>query len=505
MRAGADGRMPEWLAQRAALTPDRPAVLAEDGTWTFAELDRRAWAAARRLALLRQDTRPGEPVALLARNSAAYVQAVHGIARAGRVLVPLNVRLAAPELAWQLRDAGARLLLHDAEHAGLAAAAADQAPGTVPVPLAEVAVPPDGTAAEPPGRVDLSAAHSIIYTSGTTGRPKGAVLTYGNHLWSALGSCLNLGLHTGDRWLACLPLFHVGGLSILLRSVLYGIPAVVHGAFDPAAVNRAIDRDGVTIISVVSVMLQRMLEERGARPYPAWLRCVLAGGGPVPEDLLRACAERGVPVVQTYGLTEAASQVATLAPEDALRKLGSAGKPLLPTEVRVVDGEGRPLPPEAPGEILVRGPTVMAGYHGRPEETAAVLRDGWLHTGDVGYLDAEGYLYVLDRRSDLIISGGENVYPAEVEAALREHPDVADAGVFGVADPRWGQAVAAAVVRRPGAGVTEEALRAFCRERLAPYKVPRHVHFVAALPRNAAGKLLRQALRRQYAGPDAAP
>jgi O-succinylbenzoic acid--CoA ligase len=364
-----------------------------------------------------------------------------------------------------------------------------------------VAVPPDEAGEAAPVRVDPAAPHSIIYTSGTTGRPKGAVLTYGNHLWSALGSCLNLGLHADDRWLACMPLFHVGGLSILLRSVIYGIPVVVHGAFDPAAVNRAIDRDGVTIVSVVSVMLQRMLEERGGRPYPPSLRCVLAGGGPVPEDLLRACAERGVPVVQTYGLTEAASQVATLAPEDALRKLGSAGKPLPPTEVRIADGEGRPLPPGAPGEILVRGPTVMAGYRGRPEETAGALRDGWLHTGDVGYLDAGGYLYVLDRRSDLIISGGENVYPAEVETALREHPDVLDAGVFGVPDARWGQTVAAAVVRRPRSGVTEGGLQAHCGERLAPYKVPRYVRFVEALPRNAAGKLLRQALREGWAGP----
>jgi O-succinylbenzoic acid--CoA ligase len=208
-----------------------------------------------------------------------------------------------------------------------------------------------------------------------------------------------------------LPLFHVGGLAILVRSAIYGIPALVHQSFDPAAANRAIDQDGVTIVSVVSAMLQRMLDERGDRPHPPALRCVLLGGGPAPRSLLEACVWRGVPVVQTYGLTEAASQVATLAPADALRKLGSAGQPLLPNELRI-EREGASASAGQVGEILMRGPTVMCGYANRPEETARALQDGWLHTGDLGYLDDEGYLYVVSRRSDLIITGGENVYPA---------------------------------------------------------------------------------------------
>ena len=228
-----------------------------------------------------------------------------------------------------------------------------------------------------------------------------------------------------------------------------------------------------------------MLDARGERPYPPWLRCVLLGGGPAPRPLLERCAARGVPVVQTYGLTETASQVATLAPEDALPKLGSAGKPLFPTELRV------DAPPGEIGEILVRGPTVSPGYVNRPERGAA---DDWLRTGDLGRLDAEGYLYVVDRRDELIISGGENVYPAEVEAALLAHPAVAEAGVTGLADSTWGQVVYAAVVLRPGAGATAEQLRAHCRARLAAYKVPTRLELVATLPRNAAGKLLRRRL-----------
>ena len=268
----------------------------------------------------------------------------------------------------------------------------------------------------------------------------------------------------------------------------------MHDGFDPAAVNRAIDEDGVTIVSVVSSMLRRMLDARAGRPYPPTLRHVLLGGGPAPLPLLEECRRGGVPVVQTYGLTETASQAATLPPEDALRKPGSAGKPLLPTELRI-ERDGRPVPPGEAGEIVVRGPTVTPGYADRPEETARALRDGWLHTGDIGRLDDEGYLYVLDRRTDLIVSGGENVYPAEIEAVLAAHPAVAEAGVAGQDDARWGRVPVAFVALRPGAPpATPEGLIAFCRERLARYKVPARLYVVGALPRNAAGKLLRHKL-----------
>jgi O-succinylbenzoic acid--CoA ligase len=344
---------------------------------------------------------------------------------------------------------------------------------------------------------DLSATQTIVYTSGTTGRPKGALLTYGNHFWSAVGSALNLGVLPEDRWLICLPMFHVGGLSILHRAVICGFACVLHESFDAGRVNRAIDDDGVTIVSVVAAMLERMLGERGEKPYPPTLRCVLLGGGPAPRSLLDRCAALGVPVVQTYGLTETASQITTLSPEDALRKLGSAGKPLFGSEVQVLRDDGTPAPAGEEGEIVVRGPTVTAGYLNRPEDTKRVLGDGWLRTGDIGYQDPEGYLYVLDRRDDLIVSGGENVYPAEVEAVLQSHPDVLEAGVIGVTDARWGSVPIAVAVLRPGAAIDADALLAFCRERLAAYKVPVRVDFSESLPRNAAGKLLRSELRER--------
>ncbi len=498
--------MPDWLRHRAATTPDRLAILAGDERWTFVEFDQRVTRTARRLAGL--GVRPDDRVATLLRNSHHAVEIIHAVGRVGAVLVPLNFRLTAREIAWQLTDVQPRLLVSDAYTAALAGEAARSLPE---LPRATISGESPGVSQlsrEPEldvplrERVALDDPHSIIYTSGTTGQPKGVLLSYGNHWWSAIGSALNLGTHQDDRWLACLPLFHVGGLAILMRSLIYGIPAIIHESFDPVAVNRSIDEDGVTIISVVSTMLRRMLDARGRRPYPSALRCVLLGGGPAPRDLLETCARQAIPVVQTYGLTETASQVATLSPEAALCKLGSAGKPLFPNEVRI-DRDGSVPPTNEPGEILVRGPVVAAGYTERPEATAYAFRDGWLHTGDLGYLDQDGYLYVLDRRDDLIITGGENVYPAEVEAALLALPGVEDAGVIGVPDTEWGQAVVAAVRLTSGVTLTEEQIRTACRARLAGYKVPVRFRFIDALPRNAGGKLSRRALRSWWLESDA--
>jgi O-succinylbenzoic acid--CoA ligase len=450
--------VPDWLRQRAAVTPERRALITGARTWTFAELDARVDAAASVLEI-----QPGQRVGLRASNGAGFVVAVHALMRLGAVLVPINTRLTDAEVAWQVRDAEVSVVLRDDDLASF------------------LDVPPTQPGEVAAGHFDLDAWHSIVYTSGTTGRPKGAILTYGNHWWSAVASALNLGLLPDDTWLACLPLFHVGGLSILLRSVICGMTVVVQPRFDAAEVDRAIDEHDVSIVSVVSNMLERMLSERGARPYPRALRCVLLGGGPAPLPLLERAAAAGVPVVQTYGLTETASQIATLAPEDALSKLGSAGKPLMGSEIRVGPED----------EIWVRGPSVSPGYVNHPP------RDGWLHTGDLGSVDADGYLYVLDRRDDLIISGGENVYPAEVEAALLAHPGVSEAGVIGVPDTEWGRRVTGVVVMRPGVTATADDLIAFCRIRLAGYKVPRQIEFRTSLPRNAAGKLVRRELRTE--------
>jgi O-succinylbenzoic acid--CoA ligase len=478
----------QWLASRARISAGHPALEIAGEAISYGELQRRAQSAAGRLRAL--GIGPGDVVATLLGNGAPFAELLHAAALCGAVLLPLNVRLTPRELARQLLDAGAGLLLHETGELEARARAAASAAGT---PIHEIAgAAPDVSLARELAPVAADSALAILFTSGTSGTPKGAQLSHGNFLWSALASAVQLGVDPRDRWLACMPLFHVGGLSILLRAALYGNSVVVHERFDPAAVNRAFDRDGITCASLVATMLARILDERGERPAPPQLRCVLLGGGPAPASLIERARAQGFPIAPTYGLTEAASQVATRAPHDAAP--GAGLRPLLGSELRVVNGEGRDVPDGAPGELLLRGPTVMRGYVNRPAETAAALRGGWLHTGDVAVRANDGTLEILERRSDLILSGGENVYPSEIEAALREHPAVADAAVAAVMDPDFGQRPAAWLVFRPGSAPDGVQLRAFCRERLAGYKVPVAFHGVAALPRNAAGKLLRHEL-----------
>jgi o-succinylbenzoate---CoA ligase len=491
-------RFPDWLMRRAESNPERLAVISGSIQYTFADLNKRADLAACWLAGL--GVRPGDRIAIHLPNSIAFVELVHALPRCGAILVPINLRLTPEEISWQLNDVQASIVItSDPDHV-LSSAIDAGAPATRIVEV-DSHCPDWSTNSRP--ELDLISyhapdeTHSIVYTSGTTGYPKGALLTYGNHWWSALGSGLNLGIHNDDRWIAVLPLFHVGGLSILLRSVIYGITAIVHESFDPERVNRSIDEDRATIISVVSTMLRRMLVAQGDKRYPDWLRCVLLGGGPAPRPLLEACAEKNIPVTQTYGLTESASQLATLPPDDALRKLGSAGKPLYPNELAIRSSDHW-APPGEPGEILVRGPIVTAGYFGRPDATAAALYDGWFRTGDAGYQDDDGYLYVLDRRDDLIVSGGENVYPAEVEAILSGHPDIVEAGVIGVEDEEWGQRVVA-VLSCTSTSPDPDEVRHWCRQHLAGYKVPTELQIISEpLPRNAGGKLLRRTLRTDW-------
>ncbi len=471
---------PDWLAQRAATLPDHAAVIFANERVSYADLDRRATRLAK--ALVFGGLEPGERIALLAQNSLEFVEAVHAVPRAGGILVPLNARQTPDELAWQLDNCGAKALLCHTPTLQAARAAA----GAVGIPALPLPVTRDMPATGLRDAFAPDEVHSVIYTSGTTGRPKGAMLTFGNFWASAAASAFNFGLDPNERWLACMPLFHVGGLSILLRSAVYGTTAIVHPLFDEHAVNRALREDRVTIVSVVSTMLQRMLDA-DALPYPETLRVVLAGGGPVPRPLLERALARGLAVVQTYGLTEAASQVATISPWEAADHLGSAGRPLVTTRVRIDAAPGEP------GEILVSGPTVTPGYWQNEEATAAAIVDGWLHTGDIGRIDKDGYLYVLDRRDDLIVTGGENVYPAEVESALMGYPGVAGAAVVGLGSEDWGHTVAAAVVADPGVDLS--GVDAFLSERLARYKVPRLVHRFDELPTTANGKIQRRKVR----------
>ncbi len=462
---------------------------------TFAELDAEVSRTARRLASL--GVQSGSRVATLVHNGIHAAILPHAALRLGATLVPLNVRLSRAELEWQLSDVAPGLFVVDGHSldSGIVEGAPCRTVGVDDAASEALRSAPLDETAEMDVALRLS--HdgefvlAVIYTSGTTGRPKGAMLTVSNFWWSAIGSALNLGVRADDRWLACLPLFHVGGLSIILRSAIYGTTAVIHPGFDAVAVNAAIDNEEISILSVVPVMLSRMLDARSDKSYPQTLRCVLLGGGSVSSELLKRCAAHGVPVVQTYGLTEACSQVATLSQDDALGRLGSAGKVLYPNELKIAEAES------GDGEIMVRGPIVMAGYAGNPEASREAMVDGWLRTGDIGRIDHDGYLYVLDRRDDLIITGGENVYPAEVEAVLLSHDSVDEAAVIGIGDEVWGQRVVAIV--RLKTDQNESPLLQHCASLLASYKVPKEIRFVTSpLPRTASGKLQRAALREQH-------
>jgi O-succinylbenzoic acid--CoA ligase len=440
-------RLDNWLAQRAQTCPDRSAVIADGLELTYAELESEATSAARRLAA--RGARRGATVALRLDPGLEYVVLLHALMKLGCVAYPINTRLSEPEIDAEL--ARAEPVLTVARGSDVTLTEAD-------LPLL--------------GEHDLSELHCRILTSGTAGEPRPIGLTYGNHLWSAVGSAFNLGVEPTDRWLCCLPLFHVSGLSIVMRSVIYGTAAVIHDGFDVDRIAASLEGDGVTVISVVATQLVRLLEA-GVDLLP--LRAVLVGGGPVPEEVLEEGLGRGATVVQTYGLTETASQVTTLSPADGSRKLGSAGRPLLTTHLRISDGE-----------ILVQGPTVAPGC---ADEV------GWLHTGDLGRIDEDGFLYVTGRLGDVIVTGGENVSPIEVEEVLLRHPDVADAAAVGRADADWQEAVTAVVVLRNGADVTAEDLRRHCRAELAGFKVPKRIEFASELPRTAAGKLRRRELR----------
>jgi O-succinylbenzoic acid--CoA ligase len=441
-----------WLARAARLRGERTAIQTGAFDLTYADLLARARGVAG--ALLERGVRRGDRVAL-AMPSEDLVTALHGCLLIGAVAVPIDLRLRESERA--ARTEGAAVVLSELP--------GDEFEGPLPVPA----------------EVDGEATATLMFTSGTTAGPKPVALSYDNWLWNAIGSAMALGLDPSERWLCPMPLAHVGGLSIQIRSAVYGTTVLLHERFDTERALAALmdPAERVTLVSLVPTMLARLLDA-GLREPPS-LRRALLGGGPIAPALLHRAAEAGVAVAPTYGMTEACSQIAT------------DGFPLLGVEVRIAGappaGDRGGVGPEGGepvvGEVLVRGRTVSAG---------ALAPDGWLHTGDLGRFDESGRLVIAGRKADTIVTGGENVAPAEVEAVLAEHPAVADAAVFGRPDAEWGEAVIAHVVLSDGAAVTSDELRAHCAGRLASFKVPKLFEVVESVPRGVTGKLLRREL-----------
>lgn len=473
--------LPHWLTKQAYLSPNKVAIETQTGnTLTFLQLKNKSISYARKLAQF--GIEKGTHVGILSQNCTEMIIAIHAISYLGAVSVLLNTRLTDRELMYQLEDAKVTIVLTDG--------CKDDEALPFQTTLFDEVSRLEETAAHIYEEMNVNDPFSIIYTSGTTGLPKGVVHSYGNHWWSAIGSALNLGVSQTDRWLAMLPLFHVGGLSIFIRSVIYGMPVVLLEKFEASIANEMIVKKGITIVSVVTVMLQQMIKELGDACYPESLRCMLLGGGPAPKSLLIQAKNKHVPVFQSYGMTETSSQIVTLSPADALQKLNSAGKPLFPGQVKI-EQKG----PDTIGEVFVKGPMVTKGYYNADEKNKETFVDGWLKTGDLGYFDGEGFLYIVDRRSDLIISGGENIYPTEIESVLSDLLEIKEVGVVGMQDNKWGEVPVAFIVKDKE--ITKEKILNFAQENLAKYKVPKKIYFINKLPRNASNKLVRNKLVEQ--------
>ncbi len=482
-----------WLSKRALRSPERRALTFEDQSWTYASFDARVAALA--AALRAGGVGRGERVGYLGFNDPAFLFGLFAANRLGAVFVPLNFRLAGPELEYIINDAGVHTLLVGDEHREPAESIRDRLCCRRYLfsdsPLGAGAVGPGAGS----GADDVAL---IMYTSGTTGRPKGAMLTNGNLWWNNVCALLTMDFSQDDVSLNSAPLFHIGGLNVTtLITLMKGAHLVLHKQFDPGAFLTDVAKYRVTTHFAVPAMLLFVSQHPAfAGADLASIRNIVVGGAPVPESLLRLYMSRGILVLQGYGLTETSPMVTFLTPEWALEKLGSAGKPPLLTDVRLTAADGSIVTePRGRGEVCVRGPNVMAGYWQLPEATAVALEGGWLHTGDIGYFDEDGFLYICDRVKDMVISGGENVYPAEVENVLYRHPAIAEVAVIGLPDETWGEAVVAVVALKPGAELSLEALQAFAEPQLARYKIPRRLEIVDALPRNSTGKVLKFDLR----------
>jgi fatty-acyl-CoA synthase len=460
------------IRDRARITPERVAIQEPGRTWTYEDLDTRSDQLAGGLT-------HGERVSTLTGNTGEHVALMFACAKAGAILHPISWRLAAAEVAYQLDDADPSVFLVEDAYRELGEAALALA-GVSPARTLE----PGSARSGGPGASDDDPLF-LIYTSGTTGKPKGALLTHANCFWTNLSFDLATGLRADDVVLQVLPQFHCGGWNV--QSILAwwkGARLVLERGFEPGRALELIEREGVTTMMGVPANYLFMAQEpRFAEAELASLRLAVVGGAPMPEALLGTWSERGVDIVQGYGLTEAAPNVLCLAPGDARRKAGWAGKPYPYVECAL----------SADGELLVRGPNVFAGYWRNDAATAGAFHDGWLLTGDVAERDEEGNYRILGRLKDMIVSGGENVYPAEIESVLHEHPAVTDAAVVGVADERWGEACVAFVVL--SSQVSEEQLREHCLAHLARFKVPKSFHAVDELPRNSIGKLQKSELK----------
>jgi fatty-acyl-CoA synthase len=494
-----------FLTKRSYLTPEREGLVCEKVRRTYRELNEKANRLANAMKAL--GVGHGDRVALLALNEPEYYDMYFGLGKIGAVLVPVNYRLAGPEIQFILSDCAAKVFVFGKEYQEIVDSIRREIPAKELVAISDEPVEwaksylslIDGSSDQEPeitGGDDDTL--TILYTSGTTGRPKGAELTHLYYYWNSVNLMCTLGLNIGDTSLIALPLFHIGALAGPPWLVHSGGKAVLLRSLDPQRFLELLQEEKVTGFGSVPALLDFLKWVPNFEKYD-WssVKVILVYAAPVPVTLIKEYAASGIEVRQLYGLTEC-NTATVLDSENALAKVGSCGKAFFHTEVRVVDEEGREVEPETKGEVLLRAPNVMKGYWNRPLDTAAAIKDGWLYTGDIGKMDRDGFLYILDRKKDMIISGGENIYPAEIEDALLHHPKIADVGVIGFAHEKWGEAVKAIIVVKPGESLSEEELIEWCQGKIGRFKIPKAVVFTDAIPRTPTGKILKRVLREKF-------
>lgn len=498
----------EFITHWAADRPDRIAMREEDRVFSYAELEERTARVA--TALAEAGLEKGDRIAWIGKNSDLYFTLFFGAARAGIVMAPIGWRLSPTEWAFIVNDTKAKIVFTGPGFDAVADQLADKldhGPRIVGADAARALIDTTPRAAFTPSGPDDAVLQ--LYTSGTTGHPKGAVLSNRN-LFALRKNSADLDLpytkwEDDEAVLVAMPCAHIGGTGLGIMALAAGLPGVILAEFNPEGVFDAVEQHGVTRFFIVPAALQMLLmHPRCASVDYSRLKYILYGAAPIPLELLRQCIRMfGAEFIQAYGMTETTGTICMLPPEDhdpeGNERMRSAGKPLPGVEIRIVGADGRDVPAGEVGEVVTRSSNNMLGYWNLPEATAKTMTDdGWIHTGDAGYMDADGYLYIHDRVKDMIISGGENVYPAEVESAIYGHPAVQEVAVIGVPDAKWGETVKAVCVPKPGMTIDEAHVIAWARERIAAFKAPRSIDVIEALPRNASGKILRKDLRAPY-------
>ena len=502
----------DWLERWEELKPDKTALIDvyTNRSYTYREFNRRA----NRLANGWRDKwgiQQGDRVGILAKNCGEYLESLFAAAKIGAILVPINIRLAGPELSYIINDSEPRGLIVGEDYvaaiseikhniSGMNYLLLDGSASQDMTPYEDFLESSDDQVPQLQAPVTLDDPQVILYTSGTTGYPKGSIQTHGNILFNSINAILSLDIISSDIFLCGLPMFHTGGLHVQTTPTLHaGGTVVIMRSFDAREALKLIDEGKVNTVFFVYTMWQFMCEHADFhRTNFSGLRMAWSGGGPCPLPVLKAFQDKGVPLSQGYGLTEAGPDATILLAEDSIRKLGSIGKSSFHNSIRIVDDNDTDVSQGEVGEILLRGPTVTPGYWNKPEATAESLKGGWFHTEDLGFMDEEGYYFIVDRKKDMIISGGENIYPAEIEKVIYQHPKVAKVAVIGIPHEKWGEVGHAVVCPKKGEKITEEEITNFLMDKLARFKIPKSVSFMEELPQSPSGKILKRVLKEHF-------